>query len=114
MIMAVPLISYGSDDATTIKTEVIYEPGVMDLQTAAPATMLSFYDQFTNFNYVTGPILQTSLSAGYVAVHSLHNRWYIDICNTSSGFNKTNYIFSAKPNGLHTNDFNYWSWSACL
>lgn len=66
IFMAVPFVSYGSDDATTTKTELVYEPGVMDLQTAVAETVPSFYDQFTNFNFVTGPTLETSLSAGYM------------------------------------------------
>ena len=78
IFMAVPFASYGSGDATTTKTEVISEPGVMDLQIAVAATVPSVFDQFTNFNYVAGPNLETRV-IGDVHLHALHSRWYIDI-----------------------------------
>ncbi len=116
MIMA-PLISYGSDDATTIKTEVIYDPSELKLSTPLAEALPGVYWYLT-FNYTFGPMFEVSLNAerfDATKLYSIHDRWYIDICNgTSSGLDNTNYLFSAKPNGPHTNNLNYWCWSACV
>ena len=114
ILMAVPLVSFGSDDAITDKTELIYDPSELNLSTPIVETLEGLY-WYLSFNYVTGPTLATSLITEDVDMHALHSRWYIDIwSHTSSWFDNINYLAASKPNGPYTNDFNYWCWSACV
>ncbi len=120
IFIAAPLISYGTDDAKTFKTEVVIftESGAIfiDVTGSQVFTVLEFYGEYLSFNYVPGTSFEVSLNPSRydaTALYAVHNRWYIDICNTSSGFDNANYRLSAMPNG-HINDFNYWCWSACV
>lgn len=115
MFMAVPFVSYGSDDAKTSKTEVIYEPSILEPSPAVAVTVPSFCDPFTIFNYVAGPILETSLTSLHVNV-GLHNRWYIDTTRETvwsykaiSGNSST-----IRHNGPINTSVNMWCRSASL
>ena len=116
--MAVPIVSNGTDDATTENTELIYDPSELKLSTPVAESLPGVYLYLT-FNYVHGPTFEVSVNAERYDVgklYALHNRWDIDIRSYTSSLidSNSNNLCSAKPNGPHTNDVQYWCRSAGL
>ena len=116
--MAVPIVSHGSDDATTDKTELIYDPSEFKLSTPVAETFPGVYWYLT-FNYVPGPNFEVSLNAerfDATKLYAVHNRWYIDIRQTVSR-DKELIVNSSmeRPNyGPVNTNVSMWCWSACV
>ena len=84
ILMAVPFTSYGTGDAKSEKSEapsienIFYSP-VSDAEILQTGTV----DFYVSATYVPGPIFSYELLDDPY-LYAIHNRWYIDICDSAS------------------------------
>lgn len=110
MIMAVPFVTYGSNDAKTPKTEVLLssETGIILADVSEfEAYNFEYSFGYVSYNYVAGPNFAGSFELAYLNVaqsDGLHNRWYIDTNTRASDIDNLPAIRSGFIPDLRTNE----------